>query len=331
MIACPVGTYQPLPRQSDSTACVQCPKHATTYATNSTSMDECLCGEGFYNGNSTDGRVRDDFVCVACGVGTDCEGRKNVTILTMPVAPGYYRVNETSVDVRPCPDLNKNANCTDDELRTTCPHTTSSCQGTTHLHADVHFRHAPHLAPAAAAAAARRRRLQNASLAPAGTDATIGCEPDGASPQCVFDHTQCAPGLRGPFCQLCDEWVDGVDDGKTLHWYAKPTKDAHAVCKACRASSTAAQTATVLGVLLGIFVAFSAIIYAKRKLPPRWKRRLAYWTRVIQPRMKLKQAYGFLMVTSQRRLARGARLPVRSVRGAPLKTPLRRARAAASR
>ena len=64
----PAGTpYQPLPRQSDSTACVQCPKHATTYATNSPSIDECLCGVGFYNGNSTDGRVRDDSTCVACG------------------------------------------------------------------------------------------------------------------------------------------------------------------------------------------------------------------------------------------------------------------------
>ena len=67
----------------------------------STLPSDCVCRAGYYKGsvNETTG----EFVCAACGVGTECtDGLIGITVETLPIEKGYWRANKMSTEVRRC-------------------------------------------------------------------------------------------------------------------------------------------------------------------------------------------------------------------------------------
>ena len=69
----------------------------------------------------------DGVVCPLCPSGTNClfPPPGGYRLSTLPVRPGYYRVTETSIDVRRCPDADSGCGGARQ-----CPQTTSGCRGT---------------------------------------------------------------------------------------------------------------------------------------------------------------------------------------------------------
>ena len=144
---CEAGFYNSFPGASNTEACTRCPEQATTLELGSTSQDNCLCERGFFDGrnpyeagnsevnNSTGAggtnitmapsTKRKLIECFLCTSGTDCSSTSGITLLTLPVLPGYWRPSAVSLDIRLCADADKN--CTDS---TVCPDKTSSgCAG----------------------------------------------------------------------------------------------------------------------------------------------------------------------------------------------------------
>ena len=89
---CFKGTYA----SEDATECFECPEGATTAQVGSLSIEDCVCGQGFYN-NMTDG-----VNCLECPVGTICA--PGTTLTNLVLQKGYYRPSNTSIDVQRCPD-----------------------------------------------------------------------------------------------------------------------------------------------------------------------------------------------------------------------------------
>ena len=136
---CEAGEYQ---NASGATDCILCPardycpqgypshlgcesgagiKNAVTRHDGETSSEACVCKEGFYD----DGTLVDRVNCTVCPSGTDCSQSIGVTKATLPVKRGYYRLHESSVDVRRCPDAA--VNCSD---APECEESASGCRGT---------------------------------------------------------------------------------------------------------------------------------------------------------------------------------------------------------
>jgi hypothetical protein len=65
--------------------------------------------------------------CCPCPIGTDCNAAilLPITLADLPLSPGYFRPNSSSIDVRRCPDAA--ANC--DVAESTCLNSTSACVG----------------------------------------------------------------------------------------------------------------------------------------------------------------------------------------------------------
>ncbi|KAL3926830.1 MAG: hypothetical protein SGPRY_003115 [Prymnesium sp.] len=116
--ACPVGSFcpkgAPNPLGCESGAGIP---FAVTQERGSTEPADCVCQTGFFN-NTLANRT-----CGVCPSGTDCSSA-GFTLETLPVRPGYYRLNPQSVDVRRCPDAA--INCSNDLQ---CETTTSGCAG----------------------------------------------------------------------------------------------------------------------------------------------------------------------------------------------------------
>ena len=99
LIKCAQDTYNGIPGLSSMDACNACPTLSSTNGTqSSTSIEACVCDKQYFN-NNTEGGVD----CVPCPVGTECL-KKSVTLLTLPLHPGYYRASNRSIDIRFCPD-----------------------------------------------------------------------------------------------------------------------------------------------------------------------------------------------------------------------------------
>ena len=128
VVDCPLGSYNPLQDQDFATACVLCPDNSYTAGEASTSRSECVCVAGYYDANSSqvvdqalvDNMIRagrdpimmmaDAVECLQCPIGTDCGlGSK---LETLPLIAGFYRLDNTTVDVRECPDARKNCSAT---------------------------------------------------------------------------------------------------------------------------------------------------------------------------------------------------------------------------
>jgi len=143
VVDCPLGSYNPLENQDFATACVVCPLNSYTLETNSTSRSECVCDEDFYDANAStavDQALVDAMVaagtdpitmmadvveCMVCPVGSDCS-RLGATLEALPLVAGYYRLDDTTNDVRVCPDARANCSSTfgTDECQSS-----SGCQG----------------------------------------------------------------------------------------------------------------------------------------------------------------------------------------------------------
>ena len=89
----------------------------TTLANASTSVEQCVCDEGYFDAGNRS--------CEPCFSGTDCKGTKGIAISTLPIVRGYWRPGSSTVDVRRCPDAN--AGCTD--VHMSCANSTSACLG----------------------------------------------------------------------------------------------------------------------------------------------------------------------------------------------------------
>jgi len=176
---CSAGSHQPL---AGAASCVECPTefycpqgtsnplacesgagiaNAVTNYQGATSSEKCVCKQGYYD----DGTRTDRVSCAVCPSGTDCSQSVGIDLVTLPVKRGYYRLNESSIDVRRCPDAA--TNCTGSPE---CPESTSGCRGTVNQ--------------SAVALAGRR-------LAAADDD------------ERALSQLGCAEGLTGTFCRLC--------------------------------------------------------------------------------------------------------------------------------
>ena len=117
VVACPVNTYNNESGQDFATACKLCPLNAHTLNASSTSIDDCACNPGFY-----DKIVGPGVECAVCPVGVQCDG--GATLEWLNIRPGYFRVDNASIDVRKCPDAS--TNCSHAPV---CEGTTSGCVG----------------------------------------------------------------------------------------------------------------------------------------------------------------------------------------------------------
>ena len=126
-IPCSENTYNPDAGAYLITNCTRCPERTTTLGRDAqTSVDGCSCSVGFYKAPPDFVVGRDECIdqCCSCPVsGTRCTNG-SITLIDLPIAPGYFRPSDGSVDVRRCPDAA--VNCSG---RSECAWSTSGCQG----------------------------------------------------------------------------------------------------------------------------------------------------------------------------------------------------------
>ena len=260
-VACTSGTYNNATNADLATACRPCPSKAASGVA-STSIDQCYCEAGYYDTAGTK-----PVECVPCFIGTACtsayaQAQTGVTLATLPIAPGYYRLSNASSDVRRCPDAA--ANCSD---APECPETTSGCVGTLAVDAP-----APPESDGTPAAAARR--LQEAGEA----GSRIGCHAN----------------LTGVFCRLCSASLDGV---KT--YYSAATSGARAQCKECR--NAARDTLLwVSGLLLALATAATVLRCTYLSCLSTHRRgQLTHAWHKFTPHVKLKILFGFYIIATK--------------------------------
>ena len=143
VVNCPLGTYNPLEKQDFATACILCPLNSITLEPNSTSRSACICNEGYYDANTSSAidadllatttkagqpvsMMADVVQCLECPVGTNCN--TGSTLENMPLLGGYFRLDNSTVDVRICPDARENCSTT---FGTASCQSSSGCKGGT--------------------------------------------------------------------------------------------------------------------------------------------------------------------------------------------------------
>ena len=161
VVPCPVNTYNGETGQTFATACALCPLNSVTTNESSTSIDDCLCIEDFYDTIAGPG-----VHCAMCPVGTACKG--GATIDRLPVRPGYFRLDNRSIDLRKCPDAS--INCDDAPV---CEKTTSGCQGGTDSTGDALCH--PHLTGFFCGQCADHNLSTRVYYRPATKDEVAGC------------------------------------------------------------------------------------------------------------------------------------------------------------
>jgi hypothetical protein len=94
---CNKGTYTPAGthRQSEL-ACVPCPSHTTTLARGAGGLAGCICEHGFFHRTPSAG------ICEQCPAGGFCS-EWNTLVSTIRLEAGWWRVSNTSSDLRACP------------------------------------------------------------------------------------------------------------------------------------------------------------------------------------------------------------------------------------
>ena len=96
-IECPKDTYNDETDKSDQGACTACPDNAISPA-GSASIEGCVCQAGFF----AEAVGTANLTCVVCPVGAMCNA-SGVTLDTLPLEEGYWRIARNSTDVRRCP------------------------------------------------------------------------------------------------------------------------------------------------------------------------------------------------------------------------------------
>ena len=121
IVDCGENSYNNETGKTTAVACKLCPLNSYTANTSSTSIDDCLCLAGFYDSIAGHG-----VDCKVCPVGTECGG--GATIDRLPLSTGYFRLDNTTIDVRRCPDAD--SNCSTNFGMSECV-STSGCVGGT--------------------------------------------------------------------------------------------------------------------------------------------------------------------------------------------------------
>ena len=103
-IPCAERTWSDTTRETSMGACRACPTHATSLAGAASLLGGCRCEAGYYNALPVGSH---DIECVTCVTGSDCPDAPGVTIETLPLLTGYYRISNASADLRRCPDATK--------------------------------------------------------------------------------------------------------------------------------------------------------------------------------------------------------------------------------
>jgi hypothetical protein len=130
-IPCAESTYNSEPGASLITNCSRCPERTTTNdLTGVTSAANCSCSVTFYLAPAwmpVDSMRECRKRCCTCPIGSDCDNKADlpITLASLRVNPGYFRLGDDKIDVRRCPDAA--ANCPRGRL--VCDNSTSGCQG----------------------------------------------------------------------------------------------------------------------------------------------------------------------------------------------------------
>ena len=109
---CPAGTYNPDVDKFTGGACKPCPYYSTSLLA-SAALSDCKCTAGYFANTSSgliehppdNNHTADESDCKRCMIGADCNDNW-LTLQTLPLTRGYWRVGSASWDVRRCPDAN---------------------------------------------------------------------------------------------------------------------------------------------------------------------------------------------------------------------------------
>ena len=197
-VPCTKDTYNPHDGNASRLACLPCPalpNSTTNEREGQSSISSCMCKSSYYDAVEAD----DVVACVTCPSGTLC-GRAGHTLASLPVLPGYFRIDTRSDDVRRCPDAK--SNCSDSYE---CLLTTSGCRGTIER---------------TSTATSAQGRLRDEGFGNA-SDAMLDLDP-------VSNASQgCRAGLHGVYCKRCIE-----QEGEKVY-YSRATRTEAASCKLC--------------------------------------------------------------------------------------------------
>ena len=106
-IPCGENTYNDETNRIDMGACKPCPDENARSPAASASVEACECKAGYYNEATTLGEMR----CVSCKTGSDCAQATGLTLASLPLLPGFYRISNASDDLRRCPDHGPRSGC----------------------------------------------------------------------------------------------------------------------------------------------------------------------------------------------------------------------------
>ena len=98
VVNCSLSFFNPLPGANNESACLRCPDFSSTTEEGATSKADCKCAKGYFSS----AHVLQALQCHICGVGTECTS-PGVELTSLPLQPGYYRIANSSSDVRRCP------------------------------------------------------------------------------------------------------------------------------------------------------------------------------------------------------------------------------------
>ena len=98
LIPCGTATYNDQPGASNQGACTQCPDNAVSVQ-GASRVAECECNARYYNERSASETPK----CMLCGAGAACKVR-GVTVATLPLDAGYWRLSPESTEIKRCPD-----------------------------------------------------------------------------------------------------------------------------------------------------------------------------------------------------------------------------------
>ena len=99
-IPCARGTWSNATGASDQGACRLCPEHSTTSEAATTELASCLCDVGRYLQSETEGS---SAICSLCPQpGSQCS-TPGTTLVTLRLAPSYWRSGNQSREPRLCP------------------------------------------------------------------------------------------------------------------------------------------------------------------------------------------------------------------------------------